>query len=70
VEFNSECLAVLGQERAKVMNQINKFLKDESGATAIEYALIASIVGLGIIVGLTNMKDALVVFFNNMSNNF
>ncbi len=36
-----------------------RFGKDESGATAIEYALIAAIVGIGIIVALTSMKDEL-----------
>ena len=31
---------------------VARFAKDESGATAIEYGLIAAIVGVGIIVGL------------------
>jgi pilus assembly protein Flp/PilA len=31
-----------------------RFVKDDSGATAIEYGLIAAIVAVGIIVGLTN----------------
>ena len=38
---------------------IARFGKDESGATAIEYALIAAIVGIGIIVALGAMKDEL-----------
>jgi pilus assembly protein Flp/PilA len=42
-------------------NLIAKFGKDESGATAIEYALIAAIVGIGIISVLqlvrTNLRD-------------
>ena len=29
------------------MTLFNRFLKDESGATAIEYALIAAIIGVG-----------------------
>ena len=29
----------------------SRFLKDESGATAIEYGLIAALIGVGIIVG-------------------
>lgn len=52
------------------MEQLKRFWRDESGATAIEYAMIASIVGLGIVVGLTNIEDALTETFNNMSNNF
>lgn len=35
------------------------FLKDESGATAIEYAMIALLVGMGLIGSLTTLKNAL-----------
>ena len=41
-----------------------RFLKDESGATAIEYGLIAAIVRVGIIVGLTNLQTGLNTLFN------
>ena len=44
------------------------FGKDESGATAIEYALIAAIVGIGIIVALGNMKDQLNTTFDKVSS--
>jgi pilus assembly protein Flp/PilA len=40
-----------------------RFAKDESGATAIEYGLIAAIVGVGIIVGLTALKTSLTTLF-------
>jgi pilus assembly protein Flp/PilA len=40
-------------------NIFSRFLKDESGATAIEYGLIAAIVGVGIIASLGTLKDAL-----------
>ncbi len=40
------------------------FIEDESGATAIEYGLIAAIIGVGIIVALGNVKDALNTKFN------
>ena len=33
-------------------NIVTRFAADELGATAIEYGLIAAIVGVGIIVGL------------------
>lgn len=45
------------------MQKIYKFAEDEKGATAIEYALIASVVGLGIITGLTSLKSELNIFF-------
>lgn len=40
-------------------NIFSRFLKDESGATAIEYGLIAAIVGVGIIAGLKELEAAL-----------
>jgi pilus assembly protein Flp/PilA len=45
---------------------VKRFASDESGATAIEYGLIAAIVGIGIIVGLGNLKDGLNNLFNNV----
>ena len=45
------------------------FLKDEFGATAIEYGLIAAIVAVGIIVGLSNLRDGLNTLFNNVDTN-
>lgn len=44
-----------------------QFGKDESGATAIEYALIAAIVGIGIIAALQNMKTQLNGTFASVS---
>ena len=49
------------------MKMISRFFKDESGATAIEYGLIAAIVGVGIIAGLKQVKDGLSTTFNNVS---
>ena len=48
---------------------VTRFLKDESGVTAIEYGLIAAIVGVGIIVGLTNLSTGLNTLFNNVNTN-
>jgi pilus assembly protein Flp/PilA len=48
---------------------VTLFLRDESGATAIEYALIAAIVGIGIIVGLGNLADGLNAIFNQVESN-
>ena len=49
------------------MNLVTRFLKDESGATAIEYGLIAAIVGIGIVVGLGALRDGLNNLFNNVN---
>jgi pilus assembly protein Flp/PilA len=46
---------------------VTRFLKDESGATAIEYGLIAAIVGVGIITGLTTLQGALTGILNTVS---
>jgi pilus assembly protein Flp/PilA len=48
-------------------NLVTRFVKDESGATAIEYGLIAAIVGIGIITALTNLRGRLGNTFNNVS---
>jgi pilus assembly protein Flp/PilA len=45
---------------------VTGFIRDETGATAIEYALIAGIVGLGIIVALSAISDGLNLQFNNV----
>ena len=46
-----------------------RFSEDGSGATAIEYGLIAAIVGIGIIVGLGALRDGLNTLFNNVVTN-
>ena len=46
---------------------LSRFLRDDSGATAIEYGLIAAIVGVGIIVGLTQLKTGLNTLFGNIN---
>jgi pilus assembly protein Flp/PilA len=51
------------------MNFVARFVKDESGATAIEYGLIAAIVGIGIIVGLQSLKNGLNGLFSNVNTN-
>ena len=43
---------------------VTRFLKDESGATAIEYGLIAALVAVVIITGLTALSGALNNTFN------
>jgi len=43
------------------------FLKDESGVTAIEYGLIAALVGVAIIGGVTLLGDSLDSMFTSVS---
>ena len=42
--------------------------KDESGATAVEYALIAAGIALAIIVSVGLIGDELAVLFNSISS--
>ena len=46
---------------------IDKFLQDESGATAIEYGLIAALVSVAAIGALGTMGDSLVTIFSTVS---
>jgi pilus assembly protein Flp/PilA len=48
---------------------VQKFLGDESGATAIEYALIASLVFLMIIAAVKAVGTKLSATFANVSGN-
>ena len=41
----------------------------ESGATSIEYALIASLISVMIIAGVTSVGTKLSTFFTSMSSN-
>ena len=50
------------------MTLFKRFLKDESGATAIEYALIAAIIGVGIVVALGPLRDSITTAFNGIGD--
>ena len=45
-----------------------RFVKDESGATAIEYGLIAALIALAIMVGATSLGTELNNKFTMISN--
>jgi pilus assembly protein Flp/PilA len=48
------------------MTKIAKFLKDESGATAIEYGLIAAGISVAIIATVTSLGGKLVTVFGKV----
>ncbi len=48
---------------------VTRFLKNEGGATAIEYGLIAALVAVVIIVGLTSLGTSINGTFTNVSAN-
>ena len=51
------------------MNIFSRFVRDESGATAIEYGLIAALVAVVIITGITAVGTKLSATFNTLQGN-
>ena len=49
------------------MNTIARFVDDESGATAIEYGLIAALIAVGIIAAATTLGGSLSDIFLRIS---
>lgn len=49
------------------MNMFKRFLKDESGATAIEYGLIAALIAVAIIGAVTTLGGSLTDIFERIS---
>ncbi|MFP3543226.1 Flp family type IVb pilin [Rhizobium sp. SIMBA_035] len=47
---------------------VSRFLKDESGATAIEYGLIAALISVALITGATSLGGKLNSTFANLAN--
>jgi pilus assembly protein Flp/PilA len=45
---------------------VTRFLKDESGATAIEYGLIAALVAVVLVTALSTMSTSLTKTFENV----
>jgi pilus assembly protein Flp/PilA len=56
------------KEIAIMFKVIRTFAKDESGATAIEYGLIAALVSVAAIGALTAMGSSLSTMFNSVSS--
>jgi len=51
------------------MSKFAKFVKDESGVTAIEYGLIAAATGLALAAVMPTIKTNLTTTFNAVSAN-
>jgi pilus assembly protein Flp/PilA len=47
---------------------VTRFLKDESGATAIEYGLISALIGVGLLAALSAISDQLNITFTRISS--
>ena len=49
------------------MRLIGRFLRDEHGATAVEYGLIVSMIGLALVVALGDLGQALAGIFSDVT---
>ncbi|MDP2732450.1 MAG: Flp family type IVb pilin [Hoeflea sp.] len=49
-------------------NLLNRFVQDESGATAIEYGLIAALISVALITGATTLGNTLSNQFQSLSD--
>ena len=54
---------------ANMNNLFARFVRDESGATAIEYGLIAALIAVVIITGVKAVGTNLSTVFTNLSGN-
>jgi pilus assembly protein Flp/PilA len=50
-----------------IMSKLVRFVKDESGATAIEYGLIAAATGLALVTVMPNIKTLLTGIFEQIA---
>jgi pilus assembly protein Flp/PilA len=61
-------VALASPEPAKMTNLVARFLNDESGATAIEYGLIAAGISIAIIVAVNGLGTTLNDKFTSINN--
>jgi pilus assembly protein Flp/PilA len=59
---------VVQQERPSMTKLISRFVQNESGATAIEYGLIAACISVAIIAAVQGVGSKLNTTFSNVSN--
>ena len=56
------------EPRSKTMSKFLKLIKNEEGATAIEYGLIAALIAVAAIGAMQGIGNKLNTTFNNVSN--
>ncbi len=50
-----------------MISLVKRYLRDESGATAIEYGLVAAIISIGIIGAAQGVRTAVVALFDRIA---
>jgi pilus assembly protein Flp/PilA len=53
-----------GTNRERIMEKLRNFLKEESGATAVDYCLMAALISLVIVAAVTKLGTNLSPLFN------
>ena len=51
-----------------MQSHIKRFVKDESGATAIEYGLIAALIGVGLVAGARGLGQQISATMNTATS--
>ncbi|MGA3308928.1 MAG: Flp family type IVb pilin [Xanthobacteraceae bacterium] len=62
----ANCTSVDIRGAIDMLNKFRRFLKDESGATAVEYALITSGISVAIIPSVSGVGNKLVTIFSTI----
>jgi pilus assembly protein Flp/PilA len=57
-------------DMAQISALLEQFARDEAGATAIEYALIAAIIGVGIAVSLRGYGNSIANSFTDTADRY
>ncbi|SFU82940.1 pilus assembly protein Flp/PilA [Methylobacterium sp. 174MFSha1.1] len=52
-----------------MITKLKRFVSDESGATAIEYGLIATLIAIAVIAAARGLGNGLGATFNNIAGN-
>lgn len=50
------------------MTGLTRILRNQCGATAIEYALVGALISIAALAAMTNLGGKVNVMFNNVSN--
>ena len=47
---------------------LKKFLKDQTGATAVEYGMIVAVLSLSVVAGISNVHNAIEYLFSDTNS--
>ncbi len=59
---------IVPERRSPMMNHIMRFVREEEGATALEYVFLAALVAMGIIGIVTSLGAAVTQIFTDMNS--